>query len=197
MESRLPALAILSFLMFASACAPAPEGKPTPIGTHVISVTGPTATEVITATATDAAATGTPVRIEPRPATGTATDMAGSEKTLMINTQGELAPNLVDDRGRSLYVYMNDEPDSSLSACLDDCAVEWPPLTVSMTPVAGEGVDPGLIGTIDRPNRSAQATYNGWPLYYYNSDSIPGTTFGQGYNGVWFLISPEGKPIPR
>ena len=193
MKSRLPALAILSFLMFASACASAPVGTPIPIDTPVIPGTGATAMEAITAT--EAAATETQIPTETQPVIETPTVPAESDKTLMINTQGELAPNLVDGRGRSLYAFMNDEPDSILSACVDDCAVEWPPLTVSGKPAAGEGVDPDLIGTISRPNGSTQATYNGWPLHYYNSDSIPGTTYGQSYNGLWFLISPTGEPI--
>jgi predicted lipoprotein with Yx(FWY)xxD motif len=114
----------------------------------------------------------------------------------MVNRSGA-SPYLVDQQGRSLYAYLNDTPYSSTSICLDDCAVEWPPVTVSGVPTAGEGVDSTLISTFSRADGSIQAAYNGWPLYYYNMDTIPGTTYGQRYNGVWFLISPSGDPIQR
>jgi len=40
----------------------------------------------------------------------------------------------------------------------------------------------GKVGTITRPDGSAQATYNGHPLYTYVSDSAPGQAKGNGLN---------------
>ncbi|MBW3672141.1 MAG: hypothetical protein KY432_10785 [Acidobacteria bacterium] len=43
-----------------------------------------------------------------------------------------------------------------------------------------------------------EVTYGGWPLYYYASDARAGDTAGHGdesFDGVWYLIDPDGKPI--
>ena len=63
--------------------------------------------------------------------------------------------------------------------------------------MAGEGVDATLLGTITRDDGSTQVTYNGWPLYYFQDDAAPGDTNGQGLDGVWFLVSPEGEAIEQ
>jgi predicted lipoprotein with Yx(FWY)xxD motif len=44
----------------------------------------------------------------------------------------------------------------------------------------------------------SQATYGGWPLYYYHHDAAPGDTTGQNVHdrwGMWYLVSPSGNPI--
>jgi hypothetical protein len=41
----------------------------------------------------------------------------------------------------------------------------------------------------------SQVTYNGKPLYYYEKDSSPGDTKGEGakqYGAEWYLVSPGG-----
>ena len=63
--------------------------------------------------------------------------------------------------------------------------------------MAGEGVDATLLGTITRDDGSTQVTYNGWPLYYFQDDAAAGDTNGQGMEGVWFLVSPEGEAIEQ
>lgn len=197
MKLRLFSMAVSILAMFATACSPALVGTSSPVGTPLIPESGKISTEAMASVTPDMSVAQTSIPTERPTVTIIPTETPGSDESLGFNTVGELAPNLVDSRGRSLYIYMNDEPNTSLSACIDDCAVEWPPLTVSGAPEAAEGVDPDLIGTIDRPDGSAQATYNGWPLYYYNPDTIPGTTFGHRYNGLWFLIAPSGEPIRR
>jgi predicted lipoprotein with Yx(FWY)xxD motif len=196
MKSKLRFTHLLVFVLLGPACAPTPRGTPTALNTPFIPVTGNTAATTATVSGTLEAPTGTQAPTQTQPATATATGV-GSVVTLMVSTEGDAAPYLVDDRGRSLYVYMNDTQNSQTSACVDDCAVEWPPLTVSVIPAAGQGVDATLIGTMTRENGFIQATYNGRPLYYYNMDTLPGTTNGQTYKGVWFLVSPEGEPIQR
>jgi hypothetical protein len=44
----------------------------------------------------------------------------------------------------------------------------------------------------------AQASYAGWPLYYYHRDQAPSDTTGQGVRdswGTWYLLAPSGEPI--
>lgn len=101
---------------------------------------------------------------------------------------------LTDSEGRSLYLFTKDtrgEP----STCYDKCAENWPPLIVEEAPAAGEGVAASLLGTVERDDGSLQATYFGWPLYYFAKDEASGDTNGQGVGDVWFLVSPYGEAI--
>jgi len=50
------------------------------------------------------------------------------------------------------------------------------------------------FGTITRDDGQMQTTYKGWPLYYYAPDFGPGSTAGQGINGVWFVVDPDNTP---
>jgi predicted lipoprotein with Yx(FWY)xxD motif len=52
-----------------------------------------------------------------------------------------------------------------------------------------------MLGTITRDDGTMQATYNGWPLYYYSGDAAPGDINGQGMEGLWFLVSDLGDAI--
>ena len=42
---------------------------------------------------------------------------------------------------------------------------------------------------------SEQATYNGWPLYYFAQDSAPGDVNGQGVGDVWYVVDATGAMI--
>lgn len=192
MKSKLLIAMLLTLGMSVVACAPATEETPTSVDTPLIPQTGGTATGTVTETEPPTAEAPT----ETQAPDETPTVVTGPEATVKVSNKGA-APFLVDDRDRSLYIYMNDSPNTSTSACMDDCAVDWPPLVITGTPAAGDGVDITLLGTLARDDGSKQVTYNGWPLYYSNQDTIPGSTNGQGNNGVWFLISPTGDPIKR
>jgi predicted lipoprotein with Yx(FWY)xxD motif len=90
-----------------------------------------------------------------------------------------------------LYLFVPDNQGDS--TCYDACAGNWPPLTGDVT--AGAGVDASLLGTTTRTDGTVQATYNGWPLYYFAADTRPGDTNGQGINEIWYVISPEGSAV--
>jgi predicted lipoprotein with Yx(FWY)xxD motif len=198
MKYKLMIAGFLNIVLLVTACAPVSGETRTPADTPVIPETGGTATESMaeTETPTIEAGTETPALMGTQVVAETPGLAAGSDVTVMVSNEGT-SPFLVDDQGRSLYVYMTDSQNSSTSACIDDCAVEWPPLTVTGVPAAGTGIDASLLGTLSRDDGSTQASYTGWPLYYYNMDTIPGTTNGHNYNGVWFLISPTGEPIQQ
>lgn len=154
--------------------------------------------------------TDEPVVTEPPEAETPATDEPAETATVgvpvtgdadvQVNDTAEFGPILVNGDGMSLYVFMNDTQDSNTSACMDDCAGVWPPLTVDGDPVAGEGVDDAQPGTITRDDGSVQVTYNGWPLYLYAGDTAPGDINGQGVTdefGLWYLIGPDGEVIQQ
>ena len=101
---------------------------------------------------------------------------------------------LVDASGRTLYVFLRDVRGHA-SACAGACLATWSALEGSVR--AGDGVDSGLIGSITRGDGTEQATYAGWPLYYFAEDHSPGDLHGQGRQGAWFVLSPEGDVIER
>ncbi len=56
-------------------------------------------------------------------------------------------------------------------------------------PVAARGVTlDAKLGCITRVGGLIQATYNGYPLYTFGSDSAPGMTNGNGSAGAWHVI---------
>lgn len=153
-------------------------------------VSGETETPVAVATETQAAAT-TEAPTEAPTEAATEPTMAGMISTSSSANVAE--PFLVDDQGWVLYLFTNDTQNSGTSACTDAaCMAEWPALVVTAVPTAGEGVDAALLGTITREDGTMQATYNGWPLYHFSGDTVPGDVNGQAMEGVWFLVSAAG-----
>ena len=195
--------AILVIALVLAACAPAA----TPTATELPATTEPTieATEPPTeaateAPATEAAATESPAATEApateAPATEAGVPVTGAA-TVNMSEVGTFGEALVDGEGRSLYLFTKDTQNAGTSTCTGDCLVEWPPLFTNGDPVAGEGVDATMLGTITLPDGTTQVTYNGWPLYYFHEDTAAGDALGQGLGGVWFLISPAGEAIEQ
>jgi len=113
---------------------------------------------------------------------------------VVVNTSSHpsLGQILVDGSGRTLYMFTRDEPGKS--NCDAGCMQAWPPLLAAGDVVAGDGVDSALLGTAELPDGTRVVTYNQMPLYYWAGDSRPGDANGQNVNGVWFAVSPQGKP---
>lgn len=187
---------ILILALALAACAPAATGAPT----LSVPVTGDTETPGIP-TFESTATVGTPAETstgEAPLAVPTTDTTTGTDVTLNISASaGTSEPILVDQMGRALYLFTTDMQNSGISACTADCLAQWPPVIVAGAPQAGEGVDPSLLGTITREDGTLQATYNGWPLYYYSGDMAPGNISGQGMGGVWFLVSGTGNAVQQ
>ena len=100
-----------------------------------------------------------------------------------------LGAMLVAPSGMTLYKYTKDT--AGVSNCSGQCAVNWPPYTVSGTEplVAATGIA-GTLATITRADGTMQVTYNGVPLYYWVKDTKPGETTGQGVGKVWYVVAP-------
>ena len=130
-----------------------------------------------------------------------ATTAAAAKPTAPANVaiaQNPLGPMLVGDHGRALYLFEADT--GTTSTCSGDCAKEWPPLTTTGAPIAGTGVNAALLATAARSDGTAQVTYNGHPLYYYDddADAAAGSTKGQGetkYGAKWYVLNPAGAKI--
>ena len=101
----------------------------------------------------------------------------------------DLGTILVDGSGRTLYLFTDDERNTS--HCSDGCAKAWPPLLTAGDTSAGEGVEDRVLATVTRDDGSEQVAYNGWPLYYFASDEGPGDAKGQNSAGfgLWFPLA--------
>jgi predicted lipoprotein with Yx(FWY)xxD motif len=110
-------------------------------------------------------------------------------ETVGLGNSADLGDFLVANSGMTLYMFENDT--EGASNCVDDCAQNWPPLTVPADErlVASAGIS-GELGTIKRADDSLQVTYKGMPLYYFKDDKVPGDTVGQGAGDVWYVVAP-------
>jgi predicted lipoprotein with Yx(FWY)xxD motif len=96
---------------------------------------------------------------------------------------------LTSSKGFTLYSFAPDTP--TTSKCNGTCAQSWPPVH---GPVTAAGVT-GTFATIKRSDGSAQATFDGHPLYTFVGDTSPGQASGNGLNaagGVWHEITTSG-----
>ncbi len=117
---------------------------------------------------------------------------AGGSAGPRIEVAGtSLGDVLVDQDGKTLYMFTKDVKGRK-SVCVADCAAAWPPLGEA---AAGDGVDESLVGTVRRSDGSTQATYGGWPLYYYAEGTARGDLTGQGVGKVWYVVDPDGDVV--
>jgi predicted lipoprotein with Yx(FWY)xxD motif len=100
---------------------------------------------------------------------------------------------LTDAQGKTLYYFANDVPASGTSACKGQCAVVWPAFSAGTIKVSSQ-LDPADFGSITRTDGTNQTTYYGWPLYYYQADTMPGDMKGDNVQNVWFVIKPD-EPV--
>ena len=102
---------------------------------------------------------------------------------------------LVDSRGHALYLYTPDK--RGKSACYGKCAAFWPPLLTSGAPHAAGGADRSLLGVTVRRDGKRQVTYAGHPVYRFAEDRKAGQVNGQGFQNVWWLLSPSGRKVTK
>jgi predicted lipoprotein with Yx(FWY)xxD motif len=149
------------------------------------------ATEAVTttpsspATAPSSAATAAPPGGS---STEPADDAAGAGIALATSDLGEI---IVDEAGTTLYLFVPDAQGES--TCYDECEATWPILPEVDS--VGAGLDESLLDTTTRSNGDVQATYNGWPLYYFAGDAAPGDVNGQGINDVWWVVDATGAAV--
>lgn len=111
--------------------------------------------------------------------------------TVAVEDSSQYGRVLVDGQGQALYLFTADK--KGQSACYDDCADAWPPLTGQ--PQAGEGAQARYLGTIERDTGKLQVTYRGHPLYHFERDEGADNFTGQdikSFGGEWYLVSPDG-----
>jgi predicted lipoprotein with Yx(FWY)xxD motif len=123
----------------------------------------------------------------PRPVTGAT---AGGARVRLTTVRVGGVTVLANGARHTLYWFGPDTP--TTSRCNGECANYWPPVPGPVT--AGSGVT-GRLGIITRADGSAQATYNGHPLYTYIGDSGPGQAHGNNIDlngGRWHAVTITG-----
>ncbi|MGZ9583796.1 hypothetical protein [Paenibacillus marinisediminis] len=106
---------------------------------------------------------------------------------IMLGSNSELGTYLTDDQGRTLYYFAKDKPETS--NCAGECIAKWPAYDVVDGSVPST-LNKADFGSITRPDGSKQATYKGYPLYYFAKDVKHGDTTGQNVMDVWFVVDP-------
>jgi predicted lipoprotein with Yx(FWY)xxD motif len=136
---------------------------------------------------------GPPATATPTTATTTiptATPVPPVDSIGVANTTS-LGPFLVDARGMTLYYFTKDSPGTGNSSCYNQCVAIWPAFHVTTIRVSPP-LSAADFGEITRTTGDKQTTFQGWPLYYYQNDTAPGDARGQGFNNLWFVVSPAG-----
>ena len=130
-------------------------------------------------------------------AAASASASGGSAETVELKSiSGIPGMALVDEDGKTLYLWEADK--NGTSTCSGACAAAWPPVTTSGPPQAGRGVDKSLLSTVKRIDGTEQVTYNGHPLYYYVGDTAAGLAKGQGskdFGASWYVLDAKGSKI--
>jgi predicted lipoprotein with Yx(FWY)xxD motif len=147
-----------------------PDGKP-------VGMTSPSTSPTVQATASGASSG------------------SSSSAAAMINVVADpkLGNILVGANGMTLYMFAKDTPDKS--NCSAACLVSWPPLVSTGQPTLGTGVNASMVGSATLADGRTIVTYNHMPLYYFAKDQKAGDVTGQGVGSVWFVVSPDGKPV--
>lgn len=98
-----------------------------------------------------------------------------------------LISQLVDRDQFTLYTFDNDMPNTS--NCVDNCAVIWPAFLADE-----RDPDVGNFTKFEREDGLLQWAWNEQPLYFFDGDTEKKQTNGEGFNGVWHVVS-ETLPV--
>lgn len=117
-------------------------------------------------------------------------------RTRVMVRHTHLGVIIVDDRGRTLYMFTRDRMGES--TCRAMCARFWPPDIAHGRPSGGPGITRALLGVTHAADGQRVVTYRGHPLYRFIKDTQPGQITGEnttGFGGRWDVLSPAGRPI--
>jgi len=97
---------------------------------------------------------------------------------------------LVDQNGMTLYTFDKDQKGAAMSACVDKCIENWPPLLAADGAMAeGEWT---IVDVKDADGAMKKMwAYEGWPLYFFVKDTKAGDVTGDGVGGVWHVVKPK------
>ena len=128
------------------------------------------------------------------PSSGAPSAASGVSLAVADSALGKI---IVDGSGKTLYMFTPDEDAGDKPTCYDQCAANWPALKAddAASVSAGTGLDVSKITVVDRTDGGKQVKYGEYPLYYFAKDAAAGQTNGQGLQGKWYVVGPDGEPI--
>ena len=99
---------------------------------------------------------------------------------------------LSDGQGHVFYIYTPDG--TGAATCVDACAAAWPPVLTEGGVVADAAVSKLKLGSTGQ-GASEQLTIEGQPVYFFASDTEPGSASGQAAGGKWFVLNTDGVAV--
>jgi predicted lipoprotein with Yx(FWY)xxD motif len=99
---------------------------------------------------------------------------------------------LSDGQGRVFYIFTPDG--TGAATCVDACAAAWPPVLTEGGVVADAAVSKLKLGSTGQ-GASEQLTIEGQPVYFFASDTEPGSASGQAAGGKWFVLNTDGVAV--
>jgi predicted lipoprotein with Yx(FWY)xxD motif len=116
-------------------------------------------------------------------------------KMLSVGTVAGVGAVVTDADGKTLYRFDKDLSQPPTANCDGECATQWPPMLAGVATPMLKGIQDTQVGTVTRKDGTKQITLNGWPLYEFSGDKVTGDMNGQGVNGTWFAVAPDGSKI--
>ncbi|MDX8048485.1 hypothetical protein SK571_03750 [Lentzea sp. BCCO 10_0798] len=119
--------------------------------------------------------------------------LPGDVARLQVVQSPEVGAVVADREQYTLYRNEKDGTNPPSSTCLEpECTLVWVPLLARGGQFLAEGVDQSLLSTMKRPDGLEQVTLAGRPLYRYVDDEQAGDAVGNGVDGQWFAVAPNG-----
>ncbi len=139
----------------------APEGTEAPAGSEA-----PAGTAMTTRSASETEPAGTEAPAGTGELAPAESAPAVSGPFVQVAESAEYGAVLVDSQCRTLYAFTQDvdgEP-----TCVDDCAVNWPPLFTpdESVPALADELDPSLFSVVQHAE-GPMLKFGDWPLYYF------------------------------
>ena len=127
--------------------------------------------------------------------TATNTGASAPQYTVNIAYKSGTGFYLTNSTGFTLYFRSTDTPNSGTTTCNTAvCEKNWP-VFYAANLVLPPGLNSSSFGTITAYNSTKITTYDGYPLFYWISDSNPGSTAGQGIGNFYACTVPTpAKP---
>ena len=126
----------------------------------------------------------------------TSAPAAAHPATDLATSGSPLGTIVVDGKGMTVYAFDKDTPGSGASACTGGCVSLWPAVTTTSATPSVQGVT-GQVGTAPTAGGGKQVTLGGHRLYTFSGDSRSGEVTGQGYQHVWWVVSPAGAKVTK
>ncbi|MGB9177438.1 MAG: hypothetical protein WCB46_12005 [Methanoregula sp.] len=114
-----------------------------------------------------------------------------SADTIATGTSS-LGTVLTDAKGMTLYYFTTDVPASGTSTCYAaaNCSIFWPIFSVDSIAVSPP-LNAADFSSFTRTDGTKQTAYHGWPLYYFQKDTLPGDVRGENLLRTWYVAKPD------